>query len=179
MSDSFVKYIMGIAAMGAVAHYLPHPNLLALTQHASSPTSALAQTPAPIQGQMIKAWGQPVEIKTDQMGQFITKADIGGRRISVLVDTGATYLSLTMSDARLLGLFPRPDEFTVPVQTANGQTMAAKVKIPEVRVDHLNVRDVDALILPGDVSGMSLLGMSFLRKLGRVEVASDSLILRQ
>ncbi len=119
-----------------------------------------------------------VEIKSDPMGHFSTSLEINGRRISALVDTGATFLSLTTADAKILGVMPRPSEFTTPVQTATGVTKGAQIKLSEVRLDTLRVFNVDALVLPGDVAGTSLLGMSFLKKLGGVEVAAGRLTLR-
>lgn len=179
MNDSFIKYIFSIAAMGAALGYImPHYQSF-IAAHQGKPLSIAAPPIVASSASVMNSPMAPVEILPDHMGQFVTQVDILGRHIPVLVDTGATYLSLTIADARQLGIIPRQTDFTVPVQTANGVTMAAKVKVNEVRIGHLQVRDVDALILPGDVAGLSLLGMSFLRKLGRVEVASGSLILRQ
>jgi aspartyl protease family protein len=176
MSDHLIKYVFGLTLIGAACgQYVLHHNLILTTQKSAAP-SLLAANAQPL-ARVPRSDDRAMEIRADGLGQFITNVDIASQSINVLVDTGATFLSLTSADARHLGLVPRAAEFNVPVQTANGVTKAAKVIIPDIRLGHLRVSNVEALILPGDVAGLSLLGMSFLRKLGRVEVAADSLLL--
>ena len=64
------------------------------------------------------------------------------------------------------------------MSTANGPAKAAKLLLREVRVDNLLVRGVPSLIMPESVVGTSLLGMTFLQRLGGFEVASGNLVLR-
>jgi aspartyl protease family protein len=122
-------------------------------------------------------YGQ-VELRADSAGQYSAMVEVDGRQLPMLVDTGATFLCLSYADAERLGLAPAPGDFTVDVTTANGIIHAARVTLRQVRLDRLQVRDVSALVLPRGVGGMSLLGMSFLRKLGSFEMASGTLILR-
>lgn len=120
-----------------------------------------------------------LDIKAAPDGQYHTDVEIDGQRIPMLVDTGATLISLTSEDASRLGIRPSPSDYTLNIQTANGGAKAARVKLPEVRVGTLSVRGVDAIVLPREVTGKSLLGMSFLQKLGGFEITSGNLVLRQ
>jgi aspartyl protease family protein len=119
-----------------------------------------------------------VELRPDRGGQYHAEVEIEGRRIPMLVDTGATLVSLTFADAQRLGLAPAPSDYKFDVSTANGIAKAARVSLREVRVENLAVRDVAALVMPQNVTGTSLLGMSFLQRLGGFEVASGNLVLR-
>jgi aspartyl protease family protein len=102
------------------------------------------------------------EIKADERGHFITKAEIDGSDITVMVDTGASVIALSYEDADDIGLRPGSLTYDTPVMTANGQINAARVTLRRVEIDGVRVRDVAGMVLPaGSMSG-SLLGMSFL-----------------
>jgi len=105
------------------------------------------------------------EIKADDRGHFVTKAEIDGSDITVMVDTGASVVALSYEDADDIGLRPSSLTYDTPVMTANGQINAARVTLRRVEIDGVRVRDVAGMVLPaGSMSG-SLLGMSFLSHL--------------
>lgn len=120
-----------------------------------------------------------MELHADAGGHYQADVEIEGLRIPMLVDTGATLISLTSDDASKLGIRPAPSDYNVEIRTANGVARAARVVLGEVRLGTLFVRSVDTIVLPRDVQGKSLLGMSFLKKLSGFEVASGNLVLRQ
>ena len=97
-------------------------------------------------------------------GHFRTEARVDGRRLELVVDTGATQIALRASDAARLGIHPTPRDYTVRVSTANGMTRAAMVQLGMVEVGNIVVRDVPALIHPDEALGVNLLGMSFLSR---------------
>lgn len=111
-------------------------------------------------------------------GHFHVDALVNGTVVSFLVDTGASDVAISTSDARRLGFDLDKLSYTTPYQTANGVTMAARVKIDEIKVGDIAVRDVAASIGRGNMD-MSLLGMSFLNRIGSIEVKGDRLVLRQ
>ena len=88
-----------------------------------------------------------------------------GRRLELVVDTGATTIALRASDAARLGIHPAARDYSVQVATANGITRAALVQLRMVEVGNIVVRDVPALVHADDALGVNLLGMSFLSKL--------------
>ena len=118
------------------------------------------------------------QLKPDAGGQYHANVEIEGRLLPMLVDTGATLVSLTYDDAERLGYAPAPADFTVPVQTANGLSKAANLTLREARLGTLMVSNVPAIVLPRGINGVSLLGMSFLKKLSGFEIASGDLIMR-
>lgn len=118
------------------------------------------------------------ELKADRGGHFITSADINGTSIRVLVDTGATVVALSYEDARNVGLRPHSLEFDVPVSTANGIAKAARVRLDRVTIDGLEVDDVDGLVLPEGALRGTLLGMSFLSRLGSFRVEDGILYMK-
>ena len=104
-----------------------------------------------------------IVINSDR-GHYFTDARIDGRRLDFVVDTGATNIALRESDAASLGYRPRPSDYTVRVNTANGQGRAARIELTRVEIGDITVRDVAALVVPDDALNINLLGMSFLSR---------------
>ncbi len=119
-----------------------------------------------------------VTIRRGANGHFETEASIDGRRIDMLVDTGASHIALRERDAARLGIRPNPREYTAKVSTANGVVRAAPVELHRVDVGGVTVRNVSALVLPDEALGQNLLGMSFLSKV-RWEQRQGRLMLEQ
>ena len=101
-----------------------------------------------------------------------------GARVRFLVDTGASTVALTAADAQRIGVDLDALRFSVPVRTANGETTGAHIALERLSVSGVELRDVDALVLRDGLS-QSLLGMSFLGRLSRMEASGDALILRR
>jgi len=120
-----------------------------------------------------------IAIAPDRSGNYVTDVEIDGHFIHMIVDTGATYVSLTNEDASAIGLHPAPADFRYRTMTANGTGVAAKVWINRLRLGQLEVDGVDAFVMPPGTMGTSLLGMSALRRLGSVEISDGQLVLRQ
>ena len=117
-------------------------------------------------------------LKAGQNGHFIVKAEINGRNVKVLVDTGASAVALSYEDAKDIGLHPGSLDYNVPVSTANGVVKAAGVNLDKVEIDGVRVSDVQGLVMPQGVMRGSLLGMSFLSKLQSFKVEDGMLYLK-
>ena len=189
MFDQPLKLMLTGAAMAAIAGvYLSHQTPVAASTGAAAPgllaslfggtAPRVPMAAAPVAAPPAALGFGRIELPPDRGGQYHADVEIEGRSVPMLVDTGATLISLTYADAQRLGLSPAPSDYTALVQTANGQAKAARVTLREVRVRNLLVRDVEALILPQGINGTSLLGMSFLKRLGGFEIASGNLVLR-
>jgi aspartyl protease family protein len=89
---------------------------------------------------------------------------INGRSVRFVVDTGATAITLSETEAMRLGL-PVTGGVEVPVETASGRVVGRRILIDRVQVGGLDEPRVDAVILPGDRPATALLGMSFLSRL--------------
>ena len=118
------------------------------------------------------------ELEAGSGGHFVTTADINGKDIQVLVDTGATAVALSYADAEAAGLKPKSLDFDVKVMTANGEGKAARVKLRHVMIDNVKVRNVDGLVLQEGAMNGTLLGLSFLSRLKSFTVADGKLILK-
>ncbi len=120
-----------------------------------------------------------VTIARGQGSAYVARVAINGARaVPMLVDTGATALALTDADARRAGIKVDELDFSVPVQTANGQAMTASTTVESVAVGPIVERNVRALIArPGALSS-SLLGHTFLDRLESYEVRNGRMVLR-
>lgn len=118
------------------------------------------------------------ELKADPRGHFITAVDINGTSIRVLVDTGATVVALSYEDAKAAGLSPGNLDYNVPVSTANGIAMAARVKIDKISIDGLEVEDIEGMVAQEGALEGTLLGMSFLSRLDSFKVEDGVLYLK-
>jgi aspartyl protease family protein len=120
-----------------------------------------------------------VTVPRNARGHFEVDARVDGRRLTFMVDTGASTIALTAADAATLGIHPAEREFTMLVSTANGTVRAAPVELDRVEIEDITVRDVTAIVLPDGALHDNLLGMSFLSRLHRWEFADGKLVLEQ
>ena len=110
-------------------------------------------------------------------GQYYAQGQVNRGSVRFLVDTGASTIALTLEDARKAGINLNTLRYTTPVHTANGQTYAAPVKLAEVRIGGIRLRNVQGLVIKEGLN-ISLLGMTFLGELQKVEATPTQLILR-
>jgi aspartyl protease family protein len=118
-------------------------------------------------------------IAADGQGQYFADVEIEGKRLHMLVDTGASSVALSYEDAAAAGVLPLPADYKFAVNTANGVARVARVRLRNVRVGPLTVHDVEAFVGERGALASSLLGMTFLSKLSHIEVAAGALVLRQ
>ena len=138
---------------------------------------ALAATSAPVYAPVSAL--DEYRIPANAQGHYVTDVFVNGQALKMVVDTGATMVALRNEDAAALGVFPLPSDFTIAINTANGVAHAAPVKLREVQIGSMQVYDVDAIVAERGVMNISLLGMTFLSRLSKVEMASGSLLLRR
>lgn len=120
-----------------------------------------------------------VELTAGRNGHFFAEAEINGRSVPVMVDTGASMVALTYEDARRAGIAPRDSEFTGRANTANGIAKFAGIQIDRISIGGVEVRNVEAAVMEDGKLDTTLLGMSFLGKLGRVDMRSGRLVLEE
>lgn len=104
-----------------------------------------------------------VTLKADSRGHFVANGWINGSTIRFLVDTGATTIALSTSEARRLGINYIAGTRQAG-RTASGVITAYAVKLDTVRVGDITLTNVDAHVLEGDGPPHALLGMSFLNR---------------
>jgi len=121
--------------------------------------------------------GSVVHIPKSKDGHFWTEAQVNRGYINFLVDTGASVIALTPADAQIAGIKLHELKYNRTVSTAGGEIPAAYVTLDNVSVGHIALRNIQAIVIKDGLSH-SLLGMSYLGELQKVEANPDSLILR-
>lgn len=118
-----------------------------------------------------------VAFRAGDDGHFRIDAVVDGAKIRFLVDTGATVISLSPVAARSIGFDLDRLAYTQRFQTANGTGRGAPVRLREIVVGPIRMRDVPASVNKAEMAG-SLLGIEFLRRLKGYEVRDGVLLLR-
>ena len=111
-------------------------------------------------------------------GHFHAQIEVGGVAILVLVDTGATVLALTDSDAARAGIRPPDSAFNQRVATAGGWQLVAPVTIDRLRLGNHELSGVQAVVMRGDTMGRSLLGQSVLNRMNSITIEGAEMRLR-
>jgi aspartyl protease family protein len=117
-----------------------------------------------------------IEIPKNRSGHFVLMAQINDVEIEFLVDTGASNIVLSKSDAMSAGIDMEDMVFSGSAQTANGSVKTAQVKLGTLNIGGVQDSDVRAYVTDGDLFG-SLLGMSYLQRFEKIEISRDKLTL--
>lgn len=126
-------------------------------------------------GQSIEPGSGSITLERERDGHFYAEARVNGAPVRFLIDTGATGIALTESDARNAGLvFPAQSE--VVGTGASGEVHGHFVRLNRVELGLKSVSDSPAVVLEG--GDRSLLGQSFLSQFGSVEIHNDTMVLR-
>jgi aspartyl protease family protein len=126
--------------------------------------------------QLIVGEGNRVEVPRNRDGYFHLTLEINGTPVEFVVDTGATDIVLTREDAARAGIDMGSLRFIGTAFTANGEVPIAPVRLAEIRLGDHTARNVRASVNGGELF-KSLLGMSYLSRFERLEIAGDRLIL--
>lgn len=116
-------------------------------------------------------------LQRSEDGHWHAPSRVNGRSITMLVDTGATFVTLTQADARAAGIDVRRLDYDARMRTASGTARAARVKLERVQIGGVRLRDVDAVVIERGLS-TSLLGQSFLNRLEQFQVRGQMLRLQ-
>jgi aspartyl protease family protein len=117
-----------------------------------------------------------IELPRARDGHYYIRLDVNGTPVDFVVDTGATSVVLTQDDATRVGLSPQDLAFIGRAQTANGTVRTAPVTLETVSVAGFSDRNVPASVNEGALH-QSLLGMSYLNRWSRIEIADGAMIL--
>lgn len=104
-----------------------------------------------------------VTLSADARGHFITEGMVNGAPVRFVLDTGATLVSLSQTEAQRLGIDASRGE-RVNLGTANGSVSARKLTLQSVRIGGISVSNVDAVVVD-NLNMPALLGMSFLNRM--------------
>lgn len=105
-----------------------------------------------------------------------------GHSAKFVLDTGATYTAITPALAKKLGI-DLANAPTVRIATANGVVNVPRVKLSHLRIGGVDVKNVDATVMPlgtEDTELGGLLGLSFIRAVRlTIDPAGQRVVLEQ
>lgn len=118
---------------------------------------------------------QIVTLKRNRYGHYVTQGEINNHSVTLLLDTGASDISIPEKIAKKLKLkYGREQHY----QTANGIITGNLTTLNNVSIGNIQLRNVRASINPKMKGDEILLGMSFLKFIEFTQ-RGDTLILRQ
>jgi aspartyl protease family protein len=132
------------------------------------------ETPAPQPEMQVGNGYVSQELVRNPDGHFYAEAQVNGAQIRFMIDTGATIVALTREDAQRAGIQFGSDR--AMVRGVGGPVEVIPVTIDRLAIGSLTATQVEAAV--ADDLGVSLLGQSFLSRVGTVEIQGDRMVLR-
>lgn len=108
------------------------------------------------------ASGTQIVLSAGPGGHFITQGSINGKATRFMVDTGATSVAMGQDEARRMGIKFQDGE-QIHGSTANGHVVAYRVNLTSLRIQDVEVFNVEAAVLPQPMPHI-LLGNTFLTR---------------
>lgn len=105
----------------------------------------------------------------NKYNMFQAEGKINNSSVTFIIDTGATTVALNSGTARSAGIDYKKGRQAL-VQTASGIVKAYQVKLNKVNVGHIQLYNVNGMVLEGSYPTQVLLGQSFL---GRIHMIRD------
>ncbi len=138
------------------------------------PLPSPPQPPAAVREQLGNGEAR-YEVKRSPDNHFYADAQVNGALIRFLVDTGASSVVLTREDAQRAGI--AAGEFTTEAIGAGGRVRLMPITIGRLALGPLEASDVPAMVAESGLP-VSLLGQSYLAKIGSVSIQGDRMVLR-
>ena len=117
-----------------------------------------------------------IEVPRGTDGHYHLVLIVNGTTIPFVVDTGASGIVLSQEDARRVGIDPGALAYAGSANTANGVVRTARSRVNQMQLGEIIDRDVTVYVNEGQMDG-SLLGMDYLQRFSRIEIANGKLIL--
>lgn len=117
-----------------------------------------------------------IEVPRSSDGHYYLTLTIDNTPVRFVVDTGATDIVLSRQDAVRLGYDMKNLGFIGSAQTANGRVRTARVKLKNVQVGDITDGSLSAWVNEGEMD-KSLLGMAYINRFNRIEIADSKLVL--
>lgn len=117
-----------------------------------------------------------IVVPRDPSGHYYLDTNVNDTPVTFVLDTGATSMVLTQADAVRVGLDPKALNYYSRAMTANGEVRTAPVTLDRISLGPVTDENVRAVVNEGDMS-QSLMGMTYLQRWGRIEIAGDTLTL--
>jgi aspartyl protease family protein len=117
-----------------------------------------------------------LRLRAGDGGHYFVDAEVNGRAVRFMVDSGATTTSMWTATARAAGVTIDETGFPVVVETANGMAQMQRGRIARLRVGPIERADFPVLV--SDTLGDdNLIGMNFLETLKGWRVEGNEMVL--
>lgn len=120
--------------------------------------------------------GNRIVLTADSRGHFFTAGRINNQAMQFMVDTGASYISLSVAEADRLGIDYRKG-LPVNMSTANGSAQGWRVRLSAVRVGDVQLTELEAVVTPASMPFV-LLGNNFLTQFQMTRL-NDQMVLER
>jgi aspartyl protease family protein len=121
--------------------------------------------------------GTELVLNRAENGHYYAEGNADGAAVRFMVDTGATVVALTASDAESLGIYVTPNELSVVGRGVNGEVSGKNIMIKRLTLGQISADNVPAVIIPEGLP-VSLLGQSFLSRIGHVTISDNRMTLK-
>jgi aspartyl protease family protein len=132
-----------------------------------SPTQVGAKGPA---------GGNRIVLTADSQGHFFTPGRINNQQMQFMVDTGASYISMSIAEADRMGIDYKKGQ-PVGMSTANGMVQGYRVRLSAVRVGDVQLTELEAVVTPASMPYV-LLGNNFLTQFQMTRM-NDQMVLER
>lgn len=117
-----------------------------------------------------------VRLRRQDNGHFYVHAMVNGQLVRFLVDTGATNVVLTMADADRVGIPVKTARMRVIGTGASGDVRGTTARLDSVEMEGRRVTNLNAMVADG--LDISLLGQDYLTRIGTLQMAGETMVLR-
>lgn len=125
---------------------------------------------------VVKMSENQIAISVADDGHFYIDILVNSKPVRFMIDTGASDISMNLSDAKRVGIDIDNISAFRRYQTANGVVINGIAKVDEIDINGIKFYDVNVSVSNRDM-GISLLGMSFLKRFEKYEFYQDRLVL--
>jgi aspartyl protease family protein len=122
--------------------------------------------------------GGRIEVPRANDGHYYMTLSVDGTKVLFVVDTGATDIVLTEDDAQRVGINVDSLVYSGMAGTANGTVRTARTVVSSLALGPMEDRNVSVWVNQGQMD-TSLLGMAYLRRFSRIEIAGGRMILER
>ena len=110
-------------------------------------------------------------------GFFETNAQVNGRNVRFLIDTGANIVVFNSIEAKRLGVDYKQGRKGF-ASTASGRAPMYAVVLDEISIGGISLKNIETGVIEGNFPESPLLGMSFLQRLDMTR-SSSTMVLRE
>ena len=107
---------------------------------------------------------------------FYADADVNGKPVRFLVDTGASEIALTEDDAKKAGIYVDPSKYELIGQGASGIVRGQYIDLNQIELGGIRESNARAVVVQG--ANVSLLGQPFLENVDEIVIRKGEMVLR-